>query len=382
MVAPVPADMNSCDPKCKCPSGPYANQAFSCESPCTSGTFDCQNGCGGSDGIDGPGCYLFTSVIEGSPFGQEGQTENSPKAYFNVAAQGDYFGNTYVEPFYDEFVLRGPEFSPGPDGLYQSSPVNGICEGTTRPGSGCPNNYAYYDPYQTVEFTRSGNSGDFFQSYDWGWTRAQQLGAFQQYKAGPNAGPAANGAGYTVTETPTITKSPLFPSWASCTNPYRIIVIGRWPPGRTFNAALGEWIPCAACDPIYTWATSSTFVEYDPSSLQASFTCPDTCSPFLNRSAELEFNITKKWDYSGGVVIDPDSPTRSGTIENEVAPQTLRLGGGFVADRIFSEITAYLIQAVGYTLPDPDTGEFESPLIKVKLGTWVNPCDSVDPNCR
>lgn len=49
MAAPTPANMENCDPKCKCLSGPYANEAYSCDTPCTGQgdncTFDCQNGC-------------------------------------------------------------------------------------------------------------------------------------------------------------------------------------------------------------------------------------------------------------------------------------------------------------------------------------------------
>lgn len=49
MAAPTPANMQDCDPKCKCPGGPYADQAFLCDDPCEGQgagcTFDCQNGC-------------------------------------------------------------------------------------------------------------------------------------------------------------------------------------------------------------------------------------------------------------------------------------------------------------------------------------------------
>lgn len=37
MAAPPPANMNICDPKCKCLSGPYANQVYSCDDPCGTG---------------------------------------------------------------------------------------------------------------------------------------------------------------------------------------------------------------------------------------------------------------------------------------------------------------------------------------------------------
>ena len=49
MVAPTPAGMDKCDPKCKCPSGPYTDQAFVCDDPCAGQgvecVFDCTNGC-------------------------------------------------------------------------------------------------------------------------------------------------------------------------------------------------------------------------------------------------------------------------------------------------------------------------------------------------
>ena len=49
MAAPTPANMDICDPKCKCPSGAYKDQAFLCDDPCAGQgdncTFDCQNGC-------------------------------------------------------------------------------------------------------------------------------------------------------------------------------------------------------------------------------------------------------------------------------------------------------------------------------------------------
>ena len=49
MAAPTPANMDTCDPKCRCPGGPYANQAYLCSDPCegqgTGCTFDCENGC-------------------------------------------------------------------------------------------------------------------------------------------------------------------------------------------------------------------------------------------------------------------------------------------------------------------------------------------------
>lgn len=49
MTAPTPGSSEICDPKCRCPSGPYANQSFSCADPCkdqgTDCTFNCIEGC-------------------------------------------------------------------------------------------------------------------------------------------------------------------------------------------------------------------------------------------------------------------------------------------------------------------------------------------------
>ena len=43
---PVPGNMENCDPKCKCLTGPYTNRAYSCDNPCDNGCdFDCENGC-------------------------------------------------------------------------------------------------------------------------------------------------------------------------------------------------------------------------------------------------------------------------------------------------------------------------------------------------
>ena len=59
MVAPTSADMDSCDPKCRCAGGPYINQAFACDDPCAGQgvecTFDCANGCDCGDRT--PGIY-------------------------------------------------------------------------------------------------------------------------------------------------------------------------------------------------------------------------------------------------------------------------------------------------------------------------------------
>ena len=52
MTAPNPAPMEKCDPKCRCPSGPYANQAFSCDAPC-------------GEGCTWLGCTLGCNCLEG-----------------------------------------------------------------------------------------------------------------------------------------------------------------------------------------------------------------------------------------------------------------------------------------------------------------------------
>lgn len=61
MAAPTSANMENCDPKCKCSSGPYADQAFLCADPCagqgSNCTFDCQNGC------DCPECYEVATTV-------------------------------------------------------------------------------------------------------------------------------------------------------------------------------------------------------------------------------------------------------------------------------------------------------------------------------
>jgi hypothetical protein len=63
MTAPTPASTELCDPKCRCPNGPYANQAFQCDDPCAgqsgSCTFDCQNGCSCDTG-----CVSICTVTE------------------------------------------------------------------------------------------------------------------------------------------------------------------------------------------------------------------------------------------------------------------------------------------------------------------------------
>ena len=63
MSCPVPADMQTCDPKCRCGSGPCAGTAFSCDDPCQgSGKFNpatCE--CETEVGI-----YRITSVANGT----------------------------------------------------------------------------------------------------------------------------------------------------------------------------------------------------------------------------------------------------------------------------------------------------------------------------
>ena len=49
MVAPTPANMQECTPKCRCITGPYAGQAYDCGNPCKGQggdcSFDCIDGC-------------------------------------------------------------------------------------------------------------------------------------------------------------------------------------------------------------------------------------------------------------------------------------------------------------------------------------------------
>lgn len=49
MGSPTPADMQDCRQKCRCPVGPYADEAYSCIAPCAGQagncTFNCAQGC-------------------------------------------------------------------------------------------------------------------------------------------------------------------------------------------------------------------------------------------------------------------------------------------------------------------------------------------------
>lgn len=40
MTRPGPANMDNCDPKCRCRGGRYAGWAYACADPCNDGTFD------------------------------------------------------------------------------------------------------------------------------------------------------------------------------------------------------------------------------------------------------------------------------------------------------------------------------------------------------
>lgn len=58
MAAPTPANMDDCDPKCRCSYGPYANQAYSCDDPCAGQGDGCTFDCGAGCECDPPGeCY-------------------------------------------------------------------------------------------------------------------------------------------------------------------------------------------------------------------------------------------------------------------------------------------------------------------------------------
>ena len=98
MAAPTPGNMASCDPKCKCPGGPYANQAYLCSDPCAgqgnSCTFDCQNGCDCE--LEFPIGAVYGRLIGGNMSWGEDSTNCSlpgdwgllhPAAFFNPQGQ-------------------------------------------------------------------------------------------------------------------------------------------------------------------------------------------------------------------------------------------------------------------------------------------------------
>lgn len=99
MAAPTPGNMENCDPKCKCPGGPYADQAFLCDDPCAgqgSGcSFNCQDGCNCGDGY-----YRMTVTLYNSGYTyqkcNDGSVTNRP-GYSETFVFNQYGTQVYVE---------------------------------------------------------------------------------------------------------------------------------------------------------------------------------------------------------------------------------------------------------------------------------------------
>lgn len=135
MAAPTSADMDTCDPKCKCSSGLYAGQAFLCDSPCAGQgancTFDCSLGCicgpcssrwrvtytgvsGGSFGC--AGCSYTPSFNNLFTFSAPypGTFSSANYGYINQACGGPpYAGQTAKNVFNIDLVWDGGGWSDG-----------------------------------------------------------------------------------------------------------------------------------------------------------------------------------------------------------------------------------------------------------------------------
>lgn len=138
MTCPSPADFNTCDPKCRCPSGPCAGIAFNCKSPCPEGVIWDPSRC---SCLSGGGTYK----IQTDTSGQYNAAVNGtrcfltyfPEPYFNSLGQfveRRWFFSRQQWPNDGAFTLISPDgpmegmpLSPdGPPGPYLPLPSDGV----------------------------------------------------------------------------------------------------------------------------------------------------------------------------------------------------------------------------------------------------------------
>lgn len=91
MTAPTPGDMDTCDPKCKCNYGPYANQAYSCDNPCAEQGTDCIFSCD-------EGCKCDTSTLLYGMF----VTSSSGNLIYDGANLPALLLNVNLNPYFDQ----------------------------------------------------------------------------------------------------------------------------------------------------------------------------------------------------------------------------------------------------------------------------------------
>lgn len=75
MACPDPADMSSCDPKCRCNAGPCADIAYSCSDPCSPGQYFNYSTCECTEPCD---LFRLTVTLHGGGYSQTNCNASTP----------------------------------------------------------------------------------------------------------------------------------------------------------------------------------------------------------------------------------------------------------------------------------------------------------------
>lgn len=280
MTAPVNKP-STCVPKVSCANGPYKGIPYDPNDPCngSGATFSCEKGCiGGDKGLTNSGCVRIESVVDSS--------DNSPNSgglsgrYYNIPSEGDYFGQNTVAGDYGLGVkptapVSGTEGSPTQ--LEQEpSFVQNCSQVDTAAGFWDFNNeFGIYDA----------SNGNLAQSI------SSQLGVER------------TGGGHCNTESYTYHNDVEFPSWGTCTDPYRLKT------EVTIVTKEGCSTPCAFVGTRTSYSVPFITYEFTDIVLRAS----TTCGVFSNGAAEFCYKVTSYWDSSGSST----DPFRSGLVKTD-----------------------------------------------------------------
>lgn len=379
MSGPYPANMKSCDPKCRCIAGPYEGVAYSCKNPCgDSGALFNRNTCECAQPGDS-GCWLYERISEGKDVGEDSATR---KLWQNVPGEGDFFGSNELDG--DEFQLNmyRTQGSSVPATGFSHTPNTQVCTDEDILNATCDFSSATWELPQQNEDCVTAARED---------SRSSQVQVAVMQTNGEAAGSIArtvevipgvsgDGTAHCTVSNLTATKDSRFPDWATCANPYRIWV-------KTVKTSAFHTISAEAttvCNPdlcgagLFTWQPSSTaFIELE-SGPELSFWYN---GPYENaRCSDVQGGLNISWTMKSAWVVDTSLPTnnpfRFGSVdEGPFIAQSQSFGnptflGGPIAERADAYIGPAEYQ--GSFPPDGSAPEgFEL------LASWVNSSSNI-----
>ncbi len=337
MVRPLPPDMDSCEPKCRCTNGPNNGAAFNCAAPCPGGgefrSADCD--CASA----GPGCWLVEALTT-MPDGEVIDDTHPRGQFHNVPTAGDYF--EWNDGRSQEPHVIGLQSNPGMSATelgYTMEPNGGDCDAV-----GAEENTCDLSPIFEQEFTGTSErcqdedaviGGD---ASPWSYSNSyRSVIIYPSSAVGSIDAEKHSVLGLTDSIHPGCTTSNVamsipeeFPSWATCTNPWRIWVMYSIVPSY-IDGHDGTVTSCdeSLCPPGLNWAGSDAFMEWGNdweitnwySGLTGGVI---TCGLMARGGIVGKFSITKFWQdnifdgvwrgdkFRSGNVIVPETPLRTG----------------------------------------------------------------------